>query len=112
MDYISQKLCDGAVNSYTLSAEVAMQTTHVRLTKWKSYDQVSSFKNVHFDLLTIFQGFSAMGMLLNNDTLQVNFISDSVKIVVHSPFITSTSVVILISPNRKLEVRYIIWLAF
>lgn len=45
-----------------------------------------------------------MGMLLNNDTLQVNFIDDSVKIVVHSPFITSTSVVILISPTRNLEV--------
>ena len=45
-----------------------------------------------------------MGMLLNNDTLQVNFIEDSVKIVVHSPFITSASVVILISPSRSLEV--------
>ena len=40
VDYISQKLCDGAVNPYSLSAEGAMHTTHVRLTKWKSYDQV------------------------------------------------------------------------
>ena len=55
----------------------------------------------------IFKGFIAMGMLLNNDTLQVNFIEDSVKIVVHSPFITSTSVVILISPTRNLEVSRI-----
>ena len=40
IDYISQKLCDGAVNPYSLSVEGAMHTTHVRLTKWKSYDQV------------------------------------------------------------------------
>ena len=40
VDYISQKLCDGAVNPYSLSAEGAMHTPHVRLTKWKSYDQV------------------------------------------------------------------------
>ena len=40
VDYISQKLCDGAVNPYSLSAEGAMHPTHVRLTKWKSYDQV------------------------------------------------------------------------
>ena len=45
-----------------------------------------------------------MGMLLNNDTLQVNFIEESVKIIVHAPFIPGNSVVMLIDESRSLQV--------
>ena len=44
-------------------------------------------------------------MLLNNDTLQVNFIEDSVKIIIHAPFIPGNSVVMLIDETRTLQVN-------
>ena len=46
-----------------------------------------------------------MAMLLNNDTLQVNFIEDSVKIIIHAPFIPGNSVVMLIDETRTLQVN-------
>ena len=46
-----------------------------------------------------------MGLLLNNDTLQVNFIEDSVKIIIHGPFVPGSAVLILIDSTRTLQVK-------
>ena len=46
-----------------------------------------------------------MGLLLNNDTLQVNFIEDSVKIIIHGPFVPGNAVLILIDSTRTLQVK-------
>ena len=51
-------------------------------------------------------------MLLNNDTLQVNFIEDSVKIIIHAPFIPGNSVVMLIDETRTLQVKIFVNLFF
>ena len=106
-DYMRLNLCAGATNLCQLDEETAKQTVSVRLICFKSYSQVAFNADVKRKLgLLQHDGKSAMGMLLNSDTLQVNFIEESVKIVVHAPFVPGSSVVMLVNSNRTLEVNF------
>ena len=103
-NYMKDNLCSGASNLNFLSNEAASLTMAVRLTCWKSY------KWVRYTVLIIFYSKiqankQGMGLLLNNDTLQVNFIEDSVKIIIHGPFVPGSAVLILIDSTRTLQVN-------
>ena len=103
-NYMRNNLCAGASNLNFLSNEAASLTMAVRLTCWKSYKWVR-----YTVLIILYSKIQAnkqgMGLLLNNDTLQVNFIEDSVKIIIHGPFVPGSAVLILIDSTRTLQVK-------
>ena len=47
-----------------------------------------------------------MAMLLTNDTLQVNFVDVSTKLVVHQPFDMARAVILLIDHTRAIQVSW------
>ena len=45
-----------------------------------------------------------MAMMLTNDTVQLNFVEISTKVVVHQPFAIDDAVIILIDSTRAIQV--------
>ena len=48
-----------------------------------------------------------MAMMLTNDTVQLNFVEISIKMVVHQPFAMDDAVIILIDSTRAIQVKII-----